>query len=223
MPDWFWYVLAPVGVVGYLCFYLWTRRKAATGIAASARRRGWDYEKADRSLAGLHSGWPFSGNGRCAFNVLSGYRRDRSFVAFEFSIRIGIESKYADDGLFRNRCRYQVVSVAHGRSSLPVLTVETHDPVAADTAAALKGDGSRVGHTEFDRTFSVSMRDSSPAREIFTDDCCAWFLAHPSSLASPLRFEAGRVTTWRSGAMNVDELDELLDYLNGVIDRLPVS
>lgn len=220
MPDWFWYIPGPTAVALYVTYYYWSRRNQASILAAEARVRGWRYDATDRGLLRRYSGWPFDSRGRKVRHVIRGTHRSREFVCYELSFRMNIGYRYADDGLVRNRCRYQVVSTAHDGGQLPDLTIANADTVSR-FSSTLFDEGTGIGSDEFRRKFSLSTGDGADASAVVAGPMSEWLAADPRASRNPLKFEKGDVITWRSGALNIARAIEPLDYLNDVVDRLP--
>lgn len=219
MPDWFWYIPAPVVAVVYVIYYYSARRKEAAAVAADAHTAGWSYDTTDRGLERRYAGWPFDNRGRKVRHVVRGQHRGREFVAYEYSFRMHMGYQFADDGLLRNRCRYQVVSIRHGNSGVPDFLLTGAD-AAARVSNAIFGEF-HSGTEEFNRKFSVAARDSAAVSVILADPLCEWLTADPRASENPLKFEAGDLVTWRNGAIDLGAASDSLDFLNDVIDRLP--
>lgn len=219
MPDWFWYIPAPVAVVIYLVYYYAARRNEAAAVAAEAHAVGWSYDITDRGLERRYTGWPFDNRGRKVRHVVRGMHRSREFVAYEYSFRMRMGYRFANDGLLRNRCRYQVVSTRHGNSDMPDFSLTDADVVTRVSNAIF--DEFHLGTEEFNRRFSVAARDSTAVSSILAGPLCEWLTLDPRASKNPLKFEAGDLVTWQSGAIELGAVSESLHFLNDVIDRLP--
>lgn len=220
MPDWFWYIPGPIAIVVYVTYYYWARRKSSSNLTTEAQARGWRYKLSDRAYVRRYSGWPFTGRGRNVRNVITGTDRGREFAIYEFSVRMSMGYRYADDGLLRNRCRYQVVSTAHGSNSVPDLTLANAD-VVSRLSGSIFSEGIDLGSEEFRRKFSISTRDIDAAAKILAGPLSEWLTADQRASMNPLKLEKGDVVTWRTGAIDIPAALDSLNYLNDVIDRLP--
>lgn len=220
MPDWFWYVVSPVAVLGYLVFYFGARRRSALAVSAGARGRGWDYQLRNRSLSDRYSGWPFTGVGRRVRNVVTGSHRERPFAAYEFTFRVGMDFKYADDGLLRNRCRYQVVSVSHGLEGVPVTEVDGKEGSIASVVKSMVGRLDPAGSDLIERMSATLARRPDGDPDGASRDARSRLQARAHASNVRLRFENGDAVTWRSGPLDLDEVEELLGQLNDVVDAL---
>ncbi|MGH3469524.1 MAG: hypothetical protein ACRDQF_17535 [Thermocrispum sp.] len=150
-----------------------------------------------------------------------GLHRGRDFAAYEFSYRVGMDFKYADAGLLRNRCRYQVVSVSHGLDGVPVVDIDSSGGSLTELVTSLFDRFDPAGSETAEMLSAKVTRRLKGDHGDFVREPDSWLESQPLAASHPLRFENGDVVTWRSGALDLDEVAELLDYLNDVVERLP--
>lgn len=216
MPDWFWYIVSPLVLLGY-GYYLWQqRRKRREEYSAFATRLGWNYTVKDRSLIGRYRDDPFDrGNWRRAEHVFRGKHGEHPLIAFDYSFRLEETDRTGEARTTRHH--YQVVALGIGESK-PFLEVAPHG-FFSRMAHSPGWPSLETGDEEFDKTIEVTTEDQDFATALLTDDIRKWLLAHARNDGTPIRVVADEVITWRPGSLDVHELSHRVDFLCDLLGK----
>jgi hypothetical protein len=74
---------------------------------------------------------------------------------------------------------------------------------------------------DFNKTFHIRTENEKFAYDVLHPRMMEWMLADQRALSIPFRFERGDLVTWREGKVDVSEVDELLNYVADVVERVP--
>lgn len=196
-------------------------RKGWADLEGFSARHGWTHERRAAGRATEYCGvgpMPGSGDNLTAWHHITGEFRGRSFACFEYryanplsgSGQVG-ESK---------KLTFESVFLVSAPGSGPFLQVGK--PGKADT---LMGRGPRtlLGVPEFDERFRVDTHDEAFARGFLGDELRAFLLADARAAKSPLRVRDGELFTWYTGTLSPQAVEERLNYLCDVLDRVPTG
>lgn len=216
MPDWFWFIVSPLVLIGY-GYYHWTqRRKRRDEYGELARRLGWKYAPDDGSLVGRYPGDPFEwGHWRKAEHVFRGTHRGRRLTAFEYSFRMEEFDRAGEERTDRNF--YQVIAVG---LPAPQPFVEVGPRGFFSRIARSAGfPAEETGDQNFDEAFRVTTENRDFAAAFLTTEVRAWLLADPRAQDNPIRVCGDEIITWRQGELDVADLEHRVDFLCDLLDR----
>lgn len=200
------------------------RRSRARGVEERteairiARERGWSYQQAtygeiDR-LCGM-APLPVSGRNLQALHYITGEFRGRSFCCFEY--RTGTLN--VNDGPGSNQPAFWTFYAVTAPGPGPELVVRRPQTLDGMTQ---RGRVVQLGVPNFDEAFRVLTDDELFARNALTGEVASFLSADPRATKdAPLRLHNDELLTWRRGRLSPQDLDERLDYLCDVLDRIP--
>lgn len=218
MPDWFWFIVSPLVLIGYL-YYTWKhKRQTRDTYLTAAEKLGWNYAKSDDGLATAYSGIPFEwGRWKRAEHVFRGTHRSRSVTVFEFSSRLEEFDQAGDERSKRNQ--YQIVSVKLN-SPKPQFDVE---PRGFTSRVARKGGFSiaGTGDATFDDRFVVDSEDAEYVSSVLTEEVRQWLLRDKRAEDNPIRVLGDEIVTWRFGVLDLQDFESRVEFLCDLLDRTP--
>ncbi|GAA1213488.1 hypothetical protein [Prauserella alba] len=218
MPDWFWFVVSPLVLIGYL-YYTWKqKRQTKDTYRTAANRLGWKYTESDEGLANYHSGPPFEwGRWKKAEHVFRGKYRGRSVIVFEFSSRLEEFDKAGDERSKRDH--YQIVSIKLNspKSSFDVETRGFASKVARHSGLANAG----TGDTAFDNRFTVESEDNEYVSSVLTEEVRQWLLRDKRADDNPIRVLGDEIVTWRFGMLDLQDVEDRVEFLCDLLERTP--
>jgi len=196
-------------------------RQGWADLARVAAERGWTYEQRARGRATEYCGvgpMPGSGSNLSAWHYVTGEFRGRSFTCFEYrysnplsgSSGVGESKKLTIESIF----------LVSAPSSGPFLQIG--QPSKLD---AVLGRRPRMllGVPEFDENFRIVTDSEDFAHGILSDPLQAFMLSDPHAQKSPLRLRDDELFTWYTGTLSPQDVEERLDYLCDVLDRIPAQ
>ncbi|MFF7145937.1 hypothetical protein ACFZB5_32860 [Streptomyces nodosus] len=183
-----------------------------------AQERGWSYQQTTQGVVDRLCGMaplPVSGRNLRAMHYITGEFRGRGFCCFQYATgTMGVH-----DGPGRNRPTYWTVFTVTAPGPGPELVVRRPQPLDGLTG---RGRLVRFGVPDLDEAFRVITDDESFARNALTGGVVPFLTTDPRAMKdAPLRLHHDELLTWRRGRLSPQDLDERLDYLCDVLDRIP--
>ncbi len=80
-----------------------------------------------------------------------------------------------------------------------------------------------LGAPEFDENFRIVTDSEDFPHGILSDPLQAFLLSDPRAQKSPLRLRDDELFTWYTGTLSPQDVEERLDYLCDVLDRIPAQ
>jgi hypothetical protein len=209
-------IVVAVIAVGWYLQHLAHKKKVAA-FTAYAARRGWRYTEKDRGLVDRFEGQPFGvGHGRTARHVLAGPHRDRQALAFEYLYK---ETTGSGDDRKTETYYFTVVALATP-APRPKLEV-TREGLGRKLLGFVGIRDLQLESEEFNKTFYIKTEDDKFAYDILHPRMMEWMLADHRPRTIPFRFERADLLVWRSGRVELSTVDELLEYVCDILDRVP--
>lgn len=207
-----------------ITMFVRTRRREARAVEARgaairlAQERRWSYQQVTYGLVDRLCGMaplPITGRNVRALHYISGEFRGRGFCCFEYTTgTIGV-----NDGPGRNQPTFWTVFAVTAPGLGPELVVRR--PQALD-GMTQRGRVVQLGVSEFDEAFRVITDDEPFARNALTAGVVPFLSADPQATkGAPIRLHNDELLTWRRGRLSPHDLDERLNYLCDVLDRIP--
>lgn len=192
--------------------------EALEGVAAT---RGWAYERRARGRATEYCGvgpMPGKGSNLSAWHYITGEFRGRSFKCFEYRY----VNPLSGDTQAGNRqyTHESVFLISAPGMGTPYMHVGRPSKIDG-----MMGRGPRMllGVPEFDKKFRVDTRDEAFVRSVLTDDMRAFLLSDQRAETHPLRLRDDELFTWYTGYLNEQEIENRLNYLCDVMERIPAQ
>lgn len=194
-------------------------RRDWSELARVAAERGWTYEPRARDKATRYCGvgpMPGSGSNLSAWHHITGEFRGRDFVCFEHRYNDPMSGNLAAD---RKRPTIEVVFMVSAPGSGAATEILRPSRVNAllDRRASM-----RLEISEFDENFRVVTENEAWVRGIMTDDMVSFLLTDPRAKESPLQLRDDELFTWYTGTLSPQALEERLNFLCDVLDRIPL-
>lgn len=193
-------------------------REGWSDLGRVAAERGWTYQQRARGQATHYGGVGHipSGSNLSTWHRTAGEFRGRSFVCFEY--RAVNVSADLDEGDARPIIHsYFMISTPGSGPATEILRPSKLD-VLFDRRPSM-----RLGIPEFDEAFRVVTRDEAWARNLLGDSMVSFLLTDPRAKRFPLELREDELFTWYKGTLSPQALDEGLNYLCDVLDRIPAQ
>ncbi|MFI1732707.1 hypothetical protein ACH40E_26565 [Streptomyces acidicola] len=192
-------------------------------IAQIAPERGWTYHPCTRGQIDQYGGMGpilYKGENQAAWHYTTGEFRGRPFTYFEYRYkRSTVDGDVNDFGEHR-RLVIKAVFIVTAPGSGSYMEILRRSKLGA----VLDGrPGKRVGVPEFDKEFKVLAKDEAFFRNALSGGAVPFMLADSRAKKSPLRFRDNELITWYTGALSPQTVDEKLNYLCDVLDRIPAQ
>lgn len=187
------------------------RREAVRAYAAA---RGWTYVPEQPDLVDRFPGHPFGrGFGRRATNVVHGTWDGRAFVSFDY-----LYKTHQSNGKTTTTVNhpFSVVAMSLGVRA-PELEVAP-EGLFASIADAVSGSAINLESEEFNQAFTVRSADRKFASDVLHPLMMEYLLAH-RGLA--FRTTGDSLLVVGSGHRPVEQVDGVLTWVDGVLDRVP--
>ncbi|MFD8374445.1 hypothetical protein ACFV2Z_27315 [Streptomyces sp. NPDC059688] len=185
-----------------------------------AADRGWTYEGRVQGRIDQYCGvrpFPSRGSNLRAWHYTTGEFRGRSFTYFEYrSMNV---ASGADAGE-RKQPTIESVFIVTAPGSGPF--VQMLRPRILDTLFDRRAT-MRMGVPEFDQDFRVVTEDEKFVRDALSHTVVPYLLTEAPSEKSPLQLCGNELFTWYRGALSPRAVDEKLNYLCDVLDRVPAE
>lgn len=202
--------------VGILLAVLGARAaaKRRQAVAAYAAGRGWTYVEEQPDLVDRFPGHPFGrGFGRRAGNVVHGTWDGRVFVSFDYVYKTRQSNGKTSSTVTHP---YSVLAVGLG-VQVPELEVAP-EGLFASIADAVSGSAINLESEAFNQAFTVRSDDRKFASDVLHPQMMEYLLARPG-LA--FRTTGDSLLVVESGHRPVAEVDGVLTWVDGVLDRVP--
>lgn len=187
-------------------------------LARIAPERGWTYEARARGKIDQHCGagpMPGRGSNLSAYHYTTGELRGRSFKYFEYRY---INPMSGADAADRKQPIIESVFIVTTPGSGP--SVEILLPSKLDAVLDRRAR-MQLGVPEFDQQFRVVTKDEGFVQRALSDAVVPFLLSDPRAKKSPLHLRDCELFTWYTGTMSPKAVDEKLNYLCDVLDRIP--
>lgn len=183
-----------------------------------ASERGWTYTARARGQLDQYCGvgpMPDRGENLSAWHYTTGEFRGRSFKCFEHRYNSPMSGGEAAE---RKRPIIETVFVVTAPGSGP--SMEVLRPSKLDVVLDRR-PRMPLGTLEFDEEFRIVTEDETFVRNVLSADVVSFLLAHPQAKESPLQLRDNELFTWYTGTLSPQAVDEKLNYLCDVLDRIP--
>ncbi|MFI9776636.1 hypothetical protein ACIHCV_18230 [Streptomyces sp. NPDC051956] len=186
------------------------------GVAAA---HGWTYERRARGRATEFCGvgpMPGKGANLTAWHYITGEFRGRAFKCFEYRYSNPLSGgSQAGDS---RTLTFESIFLVSAPGSGPFLQVGR--PSKLDTVMGRR-PRTLLDVPEFDKKFRVATDDESFVQNVLTDDVRAFLLSDQRAETNPLRVRDDELFTWYTGYLSQQAIEDRLNYLCDVIDRIP--
>ncbi|MUM19151.1 DUF3137 domain-containing protein [Mycobacterium sp. CBMA271] len=192
------------------------RKKRIAKLTSWAKVHGWTYTPDDQSLLELSHEEPFGqGHSRTAQDALNGTIDGHEFVSFQYSYKVTRSSgkdSHTETYYFMVTC---------------VVTPPSPYMLQIKREGALAGLARAVGFTdlefesdEFNKRFNVKANPERFAYDVLNPRTMERMLAD-ERYSQPLRFENGRLLTWRTGKLDEARISSDVKYLIDTLEPVP--
>jgi hypothetical protein len=188
--------------------------KRREAVAAYAASRGWTYVREQPDLVDRFPGHPFGrGFGRRATNVVHGTWDGRVFVSFDY-----VYKTQQSNGKTTTTVNHPFSVLAVGLGvRVPELEVAP-EGIFGSIADAVSGSAINLESEEFNQAFTVRSDDRKFASDVLHPLMMEYLLAH-RGLA--FRTVGDSLLVVGSGHRPVEQVDGVLAWADGVLDRVP--
>lgn len=214
--TWLWViaVLLILGVWWYVSNKL--RKKRMGVLAAFASARGWTYTPDDPSLIDLSDSDPFNqGHSRQAKDAFNGNMNGHDFVSFEY-IYEQTEGSGDDE---RTVTYHNMVTCVVTPPSQYRLEVRRAG-MFSGFLGALGIHDLQLESVDFNKKFHIKANPERFAYDVLNPQTMQRMLAD-ERYSQPLRFENGRLMTWRSGKLDENQVEVTVRYLIDTLEPIP--
>ncbi|MCD7443994.1 hypothetical protein K4B79_38020 [Streptomyces lincolnensis] len=183
-----------------------------------APERGWTYTAHTQGRIDQYFGvgpFPRSGGNLSAFHYTTGEFRGRSFTYFEYRYNNPMSGGEVAD---RKQLIVESVFVVKAPGSGP--KAEIYRPGRLD-ALMDRRTKIQLGVPEFDEKFSIATTDEAAVRDLLGGDLVPFLLSDPRAEDSPVALRGDDLFTWYTGTLSPQAVDERLNYLCDVLERIP--
>ncbi|MDA1213416.1 MAG: hypothetical protein O2955_12945 [Planctomycetota bacterium] len=156
------------------------------------------------------------GSNRYAYNIIEGRYNKYSFSAFDYHYET-----HSTDSKGRRETHHHYFSAVVVDTGFPLKPLFIRNETIFDKVGEFFGfDDIDFELAEFSREFMVKSPDRRWAFDVLHQESMEFLLASPRFT---LDMQNRRVLAYRSGTLSVAELEQGLDVVTGLIDRLPDS
>ncbi|MFB8268444.1 hypothetical protein ACFC96_17800 [Streptomyces sp. NPDC055955] len=187
-------------------------------LEAVAATRGWTYERRAPGRATEYCGvgpMPGKGSNLTAWHYITGEFRGRSFKCFEYRYTNPLSSTTQSGG---KSLTFESVFLVSAPGSGPFMQIGR--PSKLDTVMGRR-PRTLLDAPEFDKKFRVATDEESFVRNVLTEDVRAFLLSDQRAEANPLRVRDDELFTWYTGYLSQQAIEDRLNYLCDVMDRIP--
>ncbi|MGW3205412.1 hypothetical protein [Streptomyces sp. NPDC001135] len=189
-------------------------------LARMAPERGWTYEERARGRIDQYCGagpMPGRGSNLSAWHYTTGEFRGRSFTYFEYRY---VNPMSGADAVERKQPIVETVFVVTTPGSAPPMEVLL--PSKLDSVLDRR-TRTQLGVPEFDQNFRLVTTHEDFVRNTLTSTLVPFLLEDPRAKKSPLQLRDSELFTWYRGTLSPQNVDEKLNYLCDVLDRIPAQ
>lgn len=208
------------GIVLFLVFLSITfvflgQRRRARAAKKFAETKGWTYTANDKTLPPLFQGRTLNpGSSKRTLNVVRGRHRTRQAFSADY---VYDTEKTDDDGRTRTKAHYMQVSGVE--LARPIHRIVVVPRGAFGRAPSKVADPNlSTGDPEFDKAFEIELADPKAAEQLLTASVRRYCL---ENLKYPFAVRGKWAITWRKGKRKLKTVEKELDYLDGLVQRLP--
>lgn len=217
MPTWLIVVLGLIAVAAFFYIQYTLRQKKIAALRKFAGERGLNFVERDDNWAHQFSGHPFGeGFARRAEYVVHGRFRDREIVAFEYIFKT--ERGSGDDRETETH-HYMVVSIGLP-AARPMLQV-SRENVGWKLLGSVGFKDLQLESEEFNKRFRIKTDNNKFAYDVLHPRTMQWMMDDHRFTAQPFRFERANILTWHQSTMQVDMIDDYLNFLCDIVDSVP--
>ena len=195
-------------------------REGYAQLARIAPERGWTYQTRVQGLIDQYCGlrpFPARGSNLRAWHYTTGEFRGRSFTYFEY--RCMNVTSGADVGEHKQPT-IEAVFIVTTPGPGPFLQILR--PNVLDTLFDRRPK-MQLGVPEFDQNFRVIAEDEDFVRNALSHTVVPYLLTDPETKKAPLQLRNNELFTWYRGTLSPRAVDEKLNYLCDVLDRIPAQ
>ncbi|ORA64689.1 DUF3137 domain-containing protein [Mycobacteroides franklinii] len=214
-------ILAGLGFFALVFGGLWfllarMRKKRIAKLASWAQTQGWTYTPDDQSLVALSEGEPFrQGHSRTAQDVFNGSIGGHDFVSFQYSYKVTTGSGEQQS---TQTYEFMVTAIVTPPSSYR-LEIK-REGVFAGLARAVGFTDLEFESDEFNKKFKIKATPERFAYDVLNPRTMERMLAD-QRYSQPLRFENGRLLTWRRGKLDEQRITGEVQYLIDTLEPVP--
>ncbi|WP_078306986.1 MULTISPECIES: DUF3137 domain-containing protein [unclassified Mycobacterium] len=192
------------------------RKKRIAILTAWARAHGWTYTADDQSLLGLSDGAPFGqGHSRTVQDAFNGTIDGHGFVSFQYSYQVTTSNGERSS---TTTYEFMVTCIATPPSS-HCLEIKP-EGVLSGFFGALGFSDLELESDEFNKRFKVKASPERFAYDVLNPRAMERMLAD-QKYSQPLRFENGRLLTWRTGKLDERKIADDVKYLIEALEPIP--
>lgn len=192
------------------------RRQAMAELAAS---RGWSFDVSrDRGMRSLYPHFDClrQGSNQHAFNIIRGTSNNRPVLLFDYHYET-----YSRDSKGRRTTRHHYFSAVIIDTRLPLKSLLIRPEGFLDKVASFFGfEDINFELDEFSRRFYVRSPDRRWAYDVITQSTMEFLLESPTFY---IELEGPHVIAFRNRQFPVEEFDQAIAVLEGVLDRIPAD
>ncbi|MEX1229131.1 MAG: hypothetical protein WEB58_02750 [Planctomycetaceae bacterium] len=156
------------------------------------------------------------GSSRYAYNIIEGRYNNFTFTAFDYHYET-----HSTDSKGRRQTHHHYFTAAIVEAGLPLKPLFIRSEGFFDKVTEFFGfDDIDFELAEFSREFHVKSPDRRWAFDVLHQESMEFLLASPRFT---LDMQHGRVMAYRAGTFSIDEYEQALDVVIGLIERLPSS
>ncbi|WP_428951926.1 hypothetical protein [Streptomyces sp. cg35] len=189
-------------------------------LARVAQENGWAYAPQAYGRIDQYCGaaaMPGSGSGLRAWHHTTGELRGRSFTFFEHRYVNPGSTHEAGEARTPTVNAIFVVTAPGSAPSLEILQPRKLDAVLD------RRERTEIGVAEFDAKFRVVTSDEGFARNVLDGTVVPFLLTDSRAASSPLQLRGDELFTWYQGAVSPAAVEEKLNFLCDVLDRIPAQ
>ncbi|AWG49080.1 hypothetical protein DDT48_06495 [Mycobacteroides abscessus] len=192
------------------------RKKRIAQLEAFAASQGWMYTAEDQSLLALSHDEPFGqGHSRTVQDVFNGTTGGHEFVSFQYIYKVTTGS---GDQRSTETYRYMVTCIVTPPS--PYRLEIKPEGVFAGVARAVGFTDLEFESDAFNKRFNVKAAPERFAYDVLNPRTMERMLAD-QRYSQPLRFENGRLLTWRRGKLDENAIASEVQYLIDTLEPIP--
>lgn len=194
-------------------------RQGWSELGRFTAEHGWTHEQRARGQATRYCGvgpMPGSGSGLSAWHHITGEFRDRAFASFEY--RAVNASGDLGEGKKRPIIHTLLMVSVPGSGPATEILQPSKLNVLLDRRPSM-----RLGIPEFDEKFRVVTGDEAWVRNLLSDSVVSFLLTDPRAKRFELELRQDELFTWYKGTLSPHALEEGLNYLCDVLDRIPTQ
>ncbi|GAB5904358.1 MULTISPECIES: DUF3137 domain-containing protein [Mycobacteroides] len=192
------------------------RQKRIAALSAWAQAHGWTYTAEDQSLLGLSHDEPFGqGHSRRFQDVFNGSIGRHEFVSFQYTYKVTTGS-----GDQRSTETYYFMVTCLVTPPSPYRLEIKPEGLLAGLARAVGFTDLEFESDEFNKRFNVKANPERFAYDVLNPRAMERMLAD-QRYSQPLRFENGRLLTWRRGKLDEQRIASEVQYLIDTVEPIP--